>query len=316
MTKANIVEVIIVTGMSGAGKSTALNALEDIGYYCVDNLPPDVIQLALRSLDQAGCSRVALGVDVRLRAFLEDAPAVIQQLAAHEGYVVKILYLDAKDELLARRFSTTRRPHPLSAVPSSDVRDVLDGVRVEQRLLAPLRKMASVVIESTALSVHELRRAVSQTFASDEKGSGGLYVRVLSFGFKFGPPVDADVLLDVRFLPNPHFVEELRPFSGLEENVRAYIFNNPLTEEFLGHALGLLTFCIPRFKDEGKSYVTIGIGCTGGRHRSVAVTEALAARLSAALGSPVDAVHRDVRESGRGGARPPERNPKRGPSIL
>jgi UPF0042 nucleotide-binding protein len=122
--------------------------------------------------------------------------------------------------------------------------------------------------------------------------------------------------LDVRFLPNPYFIEELRPLSGLEENVKAYIFNNPLTEEFLGHALGLLTFCIPRFKDEGKSYVTIGIGCTGGRHRSVAVTEALAARLSTALGSPVDAVHRDVREAGRAGARPPKRNLQRGPSIL
>jgi UPF0042 nucleotide-binding protein len=240
---------------------------------------------------------------------------VIQELTAHEGYVVKILYLDAKDELLARRFSTTRRPHPLSAVPSSDVRDVLDGVRVEQELLAPLRKMASVVIESTALSVHELRRAVSRTFAPDDKESGSMYVRVLSFGFKFGPPVDADVLLDVRFLPNPYFVEELRPFSGLDDNVKGYIFNNPLAEEFIEHALGLLNFCIPRFKDEGKSYVTIGIGCTGGRHRSVAVTEALATRLSTALGYPVDAVHRDVREAGRAGARPPKRNLQRGPSI-
>jgi len=315
MTESGTIEVIVVTGMSGAGKSTALNALEDIGYYCVDNLPPDVIYETLRSLNKAGCLRVALGVDVRLRSFLEDAPGVIQELKGREGFKVKILYLDAKDELLARRFSTTRRPHPLSAIPSSDVRDVLDGVRVELRLLAPLRKMASVVIESTALSVHELRRAVSRTFSVDEKESGGMFVRVLSFGFKFGPPVDADVVLDVRFLPNPYFVEELRPLSGLDESVKAYIFNNPLAEEFLGHALPLLKFCIPRFKDEGKSYVTIGIGCTGGRHRSVALTEALAVLLSTALGSPVDAVHRDVREAGRAGARPPKRNLARSPQI-
>jgi UPF0042 nucleotide-binding protein len=292
--EAPSLEVLIVTGMSGAGKSTALHALEDAGYYCVDNLPPPVVEQTLESLKVAGCRRIALGVDIRLRAFLEDAPKVIENLMLKTTYTVSILFLDASDELLARRFSTTRRPHPLSALPSVDVREVLEGVRLERALLAPLREMASELIETTTISVHDLRRTVLRTFDPDANPGGGMFVRILSFGFKYGRPVDADVILDVRFLPNPYFDDDLRDLSGKDEGVRRYVFDNPLTGEFLTRTLSLLSFCVPRFKDEGKSYVTIAIGCTGGRHRSVAVTEELAKRLAEALGFSVDAVHRDL----------------------
>lgn len=302
MAEDERIEVLVVTGLSGAGKSTALHALEDVGYYCVDNLPPPVIEDTLDALRKAGCTRVALGVDVRLRAFLEDAPQVIERLTRRKGYTVSVFYLDASEALLARRFSTTRRPHPLTSLPSSDVREVLQGVRLEQQLLAPLRALASVIVESTSLSVHDLRRAVVRTFGPDAGRTGGMFVRVLSFGFKYGRPVDADVMFDVRFLPNPYFIEELRPLSGMDAPVRAYIFDSPLTEEFIARVLSVLSFCVPRFKDEGKSYVTIAIGCTGGRHRSVAITERLATLLSDALGFSVDAVHRDIRQGIEGSA--------------
>jgi UPF0042 nucleotide-binding protein len=204
------------------------------------------------------------------------------------------LYLDASEELLARRFSATRRPHPLTRQPSYEVHDVLEGMRLEKELLIPLRALASLVLDTSDLSVNELRRAVRKSFGVRETKSNSMHVRVLSFGFKFGAPSDADMVLDVRFLPNPYFVEELRPCSGKDRAVSEYVLSNPDAVGFLEHAISLLSYCLPRFVAEGKSYLTIALGCTGGRHRSVALTERISLELSKSLGIDVSAAHRDI----------------------
>lgn len=299
-------EVVVVTGLSGAGKTTAVNALEDLGYFCVDNLPTPVVPATLAALRAGGDRKVALGIDVRGRAYLEGAAKMLKGVAAEPGVALSILFVDAPEELLARRFSATRRPHPLStpertarsgSVRSSGVRAVIDGIRLERKLLADLRGMASVVIDTAGQSVHDLRREVIKSFSEDHSSSTNMIVRVVSFGFKFGAPSDADLVFDVRFLPNPYFVTELRPLSGTDAEVARYVLEHPDAIGFLERLYPLLKFCLPRYRSEGKSYVTVAIGCTGGRHRSVALTEEIAARLSEELGFGVDAVHRDIKQA-------------------
>lgn len=290
-------EIVVVTGLSGAGRTTALNALEDLGYYCVDNLPPPVLIATLEALQESGNRKVALGVDIRVRAFLEGAATVLEQVRAREGVNLRVLYVDASEELLARRFNATRRPHPLTQEHDSSARGVREGIALERKLMVPLRGLASIVIDTTSLTVHDLRREVLESFS--ERGEVGQHmsVRVLSFGFKFGAPQDADLLFDVRFLPNPYFVDSLRPFSGQDATVAEFVLQHEDAQRFLGHVLPLVEFCVPRFKQEGKSYVTIAVGCTGGRHRSVALSEKIAEDLSAKLGYSVEAVHRDLRQA-------------------
>jgi UPF0042 nucleotide-binding protein len=247
-------------------------------------------------------TRVALGIDVRVRAFLGEVGNVLQLLEAGGQRDLQVLFLDASDETLLRRFSETRRPHPLSAqsggAGAEGALAVLDGVRVERERLAPLRASATRIIDTTNTNVHELRRILVAHFGPASNPAARMVTRIVSFGFKFGTPVDADLVLDVRFLENPHFVAELKPLSGLDEPVANYVLGAPETQEFLHRTRDLLEFVMPRYEREGKSYLTIAVGCTGGRHRSVAVAEALARGMSASLATSVGVVHRDIHRGG------------------
>jgi UPF0042 nucleotide-binding protein len=305
---ATTTQVVVITGLSGAGKSTAVNALEDLGYFCVDSVPTPVVLSTLNAFAAAGVRRVAFGIDVRVRRFLEDATRVLEQISVPGERELTVLFLDASDEALLRRFSSTRRPHPLTTTSEAGGEQgalaVLDGIRMERELLTALRGRASIVIDTTSMSVHDLRREVIAHFGSSAGGAPRLRVRLLSFGFKFGPPVDADMVLDVRFLDNPYFVPQLSKMPGTDAKVRDYVMQSSGTAEFLDLSTRLLEFCLPRFEREGKSYLTLGIGCTGGRHRSVVIAEELAQRLRGRTGLRMDVLHRDVDRvnvTGRGG---------------
>ena len=278
---------VVVTGLSGSGKSTALKVLEDLGYYCIDNLPvallPKFVELWQSSREDV--SRVALGIDVRERRFLHDFPHVFDELRA-AGAEPEVIYLDASDDVLVRRFSETRRPHPAAEGGS-----VADGIRREREALRELRALATRIIDTSAFTVHELRAALRALLETADTGT--MTISLVSFGYKHGLPGDADLALDCRFLPNPFFVEELRPKTGMDPDVAAYVLERPDAQEFLTHVLALLAFTLPRYQREGKSYLTIAIGCTGGRHRSVVLVEELRRRL-AALGNRVLARHRDL----------------------
>jgi UPF0042 nucleotide-binding protein len=298
--------VVVVTGLSGAGKSQALHALEDLGFFCVDNLPTALAPQAVELCERGGMTRLALGIDVRVRAFLGEVGNVLQLLEAGGQRDLHVLFLDASDETLLHRFSETRRPHPLSAQVAQvggggeGALAVLDGVRAERERLSPLRARATRVVDTTNTSVHELRRLLVAHFGPASGSAPGMVTRIVSFGFKYGTPVDADLVLDVRFLDNPYFVPELRHLSGLDEAVARHVLAAPETREFTERARGLLEYVMPRYEREGKSYLTIAIGCTGGRHRSVVLAEAFARDLRSSLGAQIAVVHRDVERSAGG----------------
>jgi UPF0042 nucleotide-binding protein len=277
---------VVVTGLSGSGKSTALKVLEDLGFYCIDNLPaallPRFLELWQSSREDIG--RVALGIDVRERRFLQDVPGVFDELRG-AGVQLEVIYLEASDDVLVRRFSETRRPHP-----AAEGGAVADGIRRERDALRGVRELADRIIDTSAFTVHELRAALRELLETPE--SGRMTISLVSFGYKHGLPTDADLALDCRFLPNPFFVEELRPKTGTDPEVAAYVLERPDAQEFLEHVLALLRFTLPRYQHEGKSYLTIAIGCTGGRHRSVVLVEELRGRLAAA-GHRVLVRHRD-----------------------
>jgi len=295
--------VVVVTGLSGAGKSTALHALEDLGFFCIDNLPTVMAPEAVSVCGRGGISRLALGMDVRVREFLGEVSGVLAELGRVGA--LRVLFLDASDEALLRRFNETRRPHPLARDHGNrDAMAVLDGVALERERLAPLRARADDVIDTTALSVHDLRRLIVERFGPLSGGAPRMAVRIVSFGFKFGAPADADIVLDVRFLDNPHFVAELRPLPGTDVRIVEFVLGRPETRDFMQHALGLLQFALPKYEREGKSYLTIAIGCTGGRHRSVVVAEALAKQLGTMVAPGAEqvtqniaVVHRDLERS-------------------
>jgi UPF0042 nucleotide-binding protein len=283
-------KLVVVTGVSGAGKSTALRTLEDLGYYCADNLPMPLLPKFIELLAvREEVTRAALVVDARSGDFLDDTSQVLSGLRA-AGHGIEVLFLDAPDEILIRRFSETRRRHPLAG---SDIRT---GLLAERKRLANLRHEATTVIDTGDLTVHGLRGMVLERYG---RADGNLAVSIMSFGFKYGLPGEADIVLDVRFLPNPFFVEALSPLSGEDEAVRRFVLENPETELFLSKAEELLTLCIAAFEREGKSYATVAIGCTGGRHRSVVVGSELARRLGNL--SNVTVRHRDI-QRGRPGA--------------
>ncbi len=295
--------VVVVTGLSGAGKSQVLHALEDLGFFCVDNLPTLLAPQAVALCERGDMTRVALGIDVRVRAFLGEVGSVLQLLEAGGQRDLQVLFIDASDETLLRRFSETRRPHPLSAESGhaavegsgpGDALAVLDGVRVERERLAPLRASATRIIDTTSMSVHELRRVLVAHFGPASGGAPRMVTRIVSFGFKYGTPVDADLVFDVRFLENPYFVPELKALSGLDEPVARYVLDGAETREFLGRTLALLEYVMPKYEREGKSYLTIAVGCTGGRHRSVAIADALARELSSHTSSRIAVLHRDT----------------------
>ena len=287
--------IVVVTGMSGAGRTTALHVLEDLGYFCIDNLPtPLLAQTVALCSGQNGQSRIGIGMDVRVRAFLDEADDEITRLKAR-GEPFTVIFLDAEDSVLVRRYSESRRPHPLSSdAPSSDL---LSLIRAERERLLDLRERADRVIDTSHLNTHEFRRLLVDVFAG--AGAPRMTTRIMSFGFKYGIPVEADLMFDLRFLPNPHFVPALRPKTGLDEDVAAYVLERPEARDMLGELEHLLLPLLPRYAKEGKVVLTVAIGCTGGRHRSVAIAEALARRVREG-GAPgeVHVTHRDIERGG------------------
>jgi UPF0042 nucleotide-binding protein len=279
----------MVTGLSGAGKSTALHVLEDLGFYCIDNLPVTLIPrfLELCEHSKEHISRIALGIDRRERVSLHEYPTVLAELRGR-GQRVEIVYLEATEEILVRRFSETRRPHPAAAGEG-----VLQGIRREREQLAGLRDLADHILDTSTLSVHELREQLGRRLERRSRPRTSLFVVVLSFGYKHGIPIDADLMLDVRFLPNPFFVEDLRLKTGIDAEVAAYVLQRPETERFLEQASALFESILPLYVREGKSYLTLAIGCTGGQHRSVALAEAFAQRMRT-WGYTVSVRHRDL----------------------
>jgi len=283
---AHLPDLAIITGMSGAGRSTTANVLEDLGWFVVDNLPPALLPTLaeLGGRSRGDVARMAAVVDVRSRAFFADLTAALAQLAA-DGSDPRIIFLEASDDSLVRRHEAVRRPHPLQG----DGR-LVDGIAREREMLRDLRAEADIVLDTTDLNVHELGAKVLAAFDQDEPG---LHATVMSFGFKYGLPVDADLVVDCRFLPNPHWVPELRPLNGTDEPVRAYVMAQQGADEFLDTYERLLTIIGDGYQREGKRYATIAVGCTGGKHRSVAMTEELARRL-AGHGVEASVVHRDL----------------------
>ncbi|MER7113754.1 RNase adapter RapZ [Saccharomonospora azurea] len=281
-------EVAVVTGLSGAGRSTAAKCLEDLGWFVVDNLPPELISTMVELGAQArgAITKVAVVMDVRSRAFTDDLASVIKDLDAR-GYKPRVLFLEATDAVLIRRFEQVRRGHPMQG----DGR-LVDGITAERALLAPLREEADLMLDTSALSVHDLRAKIEDAFGTES--STQTRVTVLSFGYKYGLPMDSDLVMDVRFLPNPFWIPELRDHSGLDGDVRNYVLGQEGAEEFLEQYHELLRLVGAGYKREGKRYLTLAVGCTGGKHRSVAISEELAKRLSKEDGMAVKVVHRDL----------------------
>jgi RNase adapter protein RapZ len=285
-------QIVIITGLSGSGMSSATNAFEDLGYFCVDNLPitmlPTFARLVEASEDERGIERAALVIDIREGTFLADFPKQLRALR-DEGLRVYVLFLEASDEVLHHRFSETRRPHPANRGQS-----LSQAIRDERTAMQRVRSLADQIIDTSDHTVHSLRSHLVERFSPDKQGAP-MRVQVLSFGHKYGSPANLELLFDVRHLPNPHFVPELRRLSGHDRRVVNFLRAQPEVDETLKRFSELLDYLLPLYKREGKSYVTVGIGCTGGRHRSVMVANALAARLRRA-GFDAHAVHRDVRK--------------------
>jgi UPF0042 nucleotide-binding protein len=284
------VELVVITGYSGAGKSEAIAAFEDGGYFCVDNLPPRMIE-GLGELFQhegSGVQKAAVVTDVRGGEYFEDLLAVLNELRAG-ALDLKVVFLEADTDALLHRYKETRRRHPLARSGR-----IVDGIRAERERLAPLRERADVVIDTTSLTGGALRRRIATELIGRDATESQLALTILTFGFKNGPPSDADLTLDVRFLPNPHYVDELRPLTGLDEPVREYVESGTQAGEFYGRLMPLLQFLLPAYVAEGKQHLTVAVGCTGGRHRSVTVADRIARELEGREDVMLRVVHRDV----------------------
>ena len=266
-------ELVVITGMSGAGKTVAMQSFEDMGYFCVDNMPPSLLPKFWELVKESGkITKIALVIDLRSRAFFDEIMTAIAGLDNTSFITTKILFLEASDDALVSRYKETRRTHPLAGEGR-----IYDGIVAERRLLQDIKTRSQKVIDTTNLSPRKLREEIMQAFST---GSEGVFtIQVMSFGFKYGIPIDADVVMDVRFLPNPHYIPELRPLTGLDESVYDYVMSQPEAKTFYHKFMDLLDFSIPGYKKEGKSSVTIAIGCTGGQHRSVAFAERIGREL-------------------------------------
>jgi RNase adapter protein RapZ len=281
------IEVALVSGLSGAGRSTAAKVLEDLGWFVVDNLPPELIatMVDLGARARGEITRVAVVMDVRSRAFSHDLGAVMKDLDAR-GYKPRLLFLEAADAVLVRRFEQVRRSHPLS-----DAR-LADGIAEERALLTPLREAADLVVDTSTMTVPQLRATLERSFGAETPQA--TRVTLLSFGFKYGLPMDADMVVDVRFLPNPFWIPELRDHTGRDDDVRDYVLTQEGAEEFIARYLDVMHLVGVGYRREGKRYMTVAVGCTGGKHRSVAISEELARRLSGSEGIAVSVAHRDL----------------------
>jgi len=281
-------DVVIITGMSGAGKSQAIKCLEDIGFFCIDNLPTTLIPTFVRLCTQSerGIQRVALVIDVRGGEFLNSLFDILAMLKT-EGHVVRIVFLDARDEALVRRFSETRRPHPLAVGKSA-----LAGISAERQMLARLRDEADLIVDTSALTIHELKQFVSQAFLA-QPAPARMALSFVSFGYKYGLPFDADLVFDTRFLPSPHFSDDLRALTGCDPEVGQFLMKASATRPYLDRLTEFLDFIVPLCEQEGRAYLTIAFGCTGGRHRSTFLAEHLAAHFRE-RGHPVNIRHRDI----------------------
>ena len=293
MTEATITKLVIVSGLSGAGRTTAMKALEDLGYYCVDNLPVVLLDRFV-DLFSEGSNRLAVAIDMREREFLAGFPQAYEQLTAR-GVRPELLFLEASDEVLARRFDETRRAHPAAERGS-----LLEGIARERELIAPIAARADLVLDTTRMSVHELKRAVTRQFSGAPR-SAPLELELMSFGFRYGGPEVADLMIDVRFLPNPNFEPELRERTGLDPEVAAFVLENERASIFLRRFLDFLDYLLPLYQEEGKAYLRLAVGCTGGQHRSVAIVGALDQHLQERK-IVVRVSHRDVDRLRRSGA--------------
>jgi len=281
-------DVTIITGLSGAGRSSAADVLEDLGCFVIDNLPPSLIpKVAELARDRERPTRYALVVDVRSGEFMDDLAAALAALR-QTGARTRMLFLDASDAALVRRFEASRRPHPLAATGR-----VSDGIARERELLEELKGEADVVVDTSSLNVHELRDRLHELFGDTPAPDGSLQTSLISFGYKFGIPLDVDLIFDCRFLPNPHWVEALRPLPGTDDTVRRYVLDQSEAQAFLAQLRDLFALLLPAYAREGKTYLSIGVGCTGGRHRSVVIAAELA-KLLAGLGFPASVHHRDL----------------------
>ncbi|MEW6247900.1 MAG: RNase adapter RapZ [Nitrospirota bacterium] len=283
--------LVIISGLSGSGKTHALKFFEDTGYFCVDNLPAALLPTFVDLCNQQGgeIKNVALGIDIRERVFFSDLMGILDRIKAL-GHSIELVFLEAREEVLVRRFSESRRPHPL--LPHLPV---LEGVRFEKERMTELRRQADRIIDTSDLTVHELKDLLARQFKRED-GPHRLTISLVTFGFKFGVPYDIDLLFDVRFLRNPFFVPDLKPLTGEDSRVRTYVLNDPDAIAFLGLVEGMLKFLIPLFERERRSYLTIAFGCTGGRHRSVALAIRLRDSL-VGMGHEVTLVHRDLHKS-------------------
>ena len=279
---------VVMTGLSGSGKTLAGNCLEDLGFFCVDNLPAQLIPpfYDLIRTSSPAIERAALVIDVREATFLSEFPGILDQLRT-AGAPIELVFFECSEEVQHRRFSETRRPHPLSRPEVT----LDDAIRAERESLGEIRRVADRVIDTSRFTAHQLRAYMKRSYGVE--GAGQMNINVMSFGFKYGGPTDADLLFDVRFLPNPYFVDGLRSLNGLDDEVRTFVESQPETPEFQRRLYDLIDFLVPRYVAEGKSYLTIAVGCTGGKHRSVALSEALAARLRDD-DLPVHVSHRDL----------------------
>ncbi|CBE68252.1 MAG: RNase adapter RapZ [Candidatus Methylomirabilis oxygeniifera] len=284
-------EVVIVTGVSGAGKSQAIKCLEDIGFFCIDNLPTTLIPTFVRLCTQSehAIERVGLVIDVRGGEFLAPLFDILTMLRT-DGHTVKIVFLDAYDEVLVRRFSESRRPHPLAAGKSA-----LEGITAERQMLARLRDDADLIIDTSALNIHDLKRFLSQAFVR-ERPMAKIGLSLVSFGYKHGLPFDADIVFDTRFLPSPHFIDDLRPLTGLDSQIGEFLMRTSVTKPYLERLVDLLDFVVPLCEEEGRAYLTVALGCTGGHHRSVFFAEQLAGHFRE-TGYQINVRHRDIEKA-------------------
>jgi UPF0042 nucleotide-binding protein len=288
-TEGGALQTVIVTGLSGAGRSTAAKCLEDLGFFVVDNLPPELVATMadLGSRSQGAVTRLAVVMDVRSRAFSTDLTGVVNDLA-QRGLSPRVLFLEANDAVLIRRFESVRRAHPLQA----DGR-LADGITAERKILQPVRDIADLVIDTSDRTVHELRRVIERAFVAEGLEVPDLRATVVSFGFKYGLPADADLVVDVRFLPNPHWIPELRDQTGEDPEVSDYVLSQESAPEFLDKYVEILQIIGTGYRREGKHYLTLAVGCTGGKHRSVAMSRELVRRLNE-LGIRASVAHRDL----------------------